>query len=534
LDFKVTSWSAAAATLFGLDESEAIGKTPLELFPGVDGWSDLTELRHSMLARRTGARAVADATTKLGRSIALDWCHAPVLDAAGVPTGFASAASLMTGTDRGDRRATLRDPLTGVPSAVVFRDRLERAICGARRSRTDFAIFAIDLDHRGSLNGGLGHRTRDAVLRGVAQRLTAALREADSLGRLDGDRFGVLAAVDGKTGASIAAQRILDCFSEPFEVDGQRHVQSASVGIALFPDDGRDARTLLRNADGATAAAKQLGRDVYQFHEAVAGAPERASLERDLRAATERGQLELHYQPQVDLRSGAIMGVEALVRWRHPQRGLLMPSDFVALAEETGLIVPIGAWVLRTACATMRAWNVAGVWVPRITVNVSGRELRRRMVDEVAQVLCDTNVDPSVLELEMTETVTMRSSEVQPRLLDELNSFGVRLAIDDFGVGYSSLAYLQRFPIDTLKIDRLFVRDCLTDGANAAIVEAIVTMAHGMELEVVAEGVESAEQAAFLRGLGCDGAQGYYFGRPMPVDEFTVLAARSPEFAAAD
>jgi EAL domain-containing protein (putative c-di-GMP-specific phosphodiesterase class I) len=299
----------------------------------------------------------------------------------------------------------------------------------------------------------------------------------------------------------------------------------------MFPGDGEDAEALLQSADAALLRAKALGCDGYQFSVSAAIESDKMSLERDLRQAINRDQLELHYQPQIDFRTGSICGAEALVRWRHPTRGLLPPSEFVQLAEESGLIIPIGAWVLRTACASMRAWLDAGIVVPRMTVNVSGRELRRRMIDDVAKVLCDTNIDPGTLELELTETVTMRSSETQPQLLDELKAFGIRLAVDDFGVGYSSLAYLQRFPIDTLKIDRLFVRDCLTNRINRAIVEAIVAMAHGMKLEVVAEGVETREQADFLRRLGCDGAQGFLYSRPLPAADFEKLVARTPGFA---
>jgi diguanylate cyclase (GGDEF)-like protein/PAS domain S-box-containing protein len=532
LDFRVKSWSPAAERLFGYTQAELEGTNALERIASPGIRVDVVGLRHTLLTQRNGIRLVSHAVTKNGSNVDCEWFHAPVLDAQGAPCGFASAVSVLGGVGRAGRRAALQDALTGIPSTALFMDRLERAVASASRDRAGLAVFLIDVDHFASVNGALGHRVGDALLKEVARRLAISLRHADSFARLGGDKFlALLGNVGGRDGASHIARRILQTFEEPFLIESHRLVQTASIGISQYPDDGLDAETLLARADAAMYGAKELGRDTFQFYAATAGASNRMSLERALRDAIERNEFELYFQPQIDLRSGTVCGVEALLRWHHPQRGLLMPSDFVALAEETGLIVPIGTWVLRTACAAMRTWKDAGICVPRITVNVSGRELRRRLVDEVAQVLCDTNVDPDSLELELTETVTMRSSETHPYLLDELKSFGVRLAVDDFGVGYSSLAYLQRFPIDTLKIDRLFVGDCLTNRVNGAIVQAIVTMAHGMELDVVAEGVETIEQAEFLRSIGCDGAQGFLYSPPLPAHEFAQLMTGSPVYA---
>jgi diguanylate cyclase (GGDEF)-like protein/PAS domain S-box-containing protein len=531
---RATSWNEGAERIFGHSQSEMVGKNVLALLAAPGDAARARDLRHALLAGRCGFGLTARALTRDGRIIICQWYHAPILDAGGQPVGYASTAVDVTGTEvkQAQHRPAMRDSLTGVASFALYMDRLEQAIAHSVRNRSDVAVFLIDLDHFAAVNGSFGHRAGDALLRSVADRLRRSLRDADSVARLGGDKFlALLTHAGGAAGAASVARRIVDCFSEPFVVGAQSIVNTASIGIAMFPGDGEDAEALLRSADAAMLRAKALGCDAYQFSVSLATESDKMSLERDLRRAIDRDQFELHYQPQIDFQTGSICGAEALVRWRHPTRGLLPPSEFVQLAEESGLIIPIGAWVLRTACASMRTWLDAGVVVPRMTVNVSGRELRRRMIDDVAKVLCDTNIDPGTLELELTETVTMRSSEMQPQLLDELKAFGIRLAVDDFGVGYSSLAYLQRFPIDTLKIDRLFVRDCLTNRINRAIVEAIVAMAHGMKLEVVAEGVETREQADFLRRLGCDGAQGFLYSPPLPASEFEKLVARTPGFA---
>jgi diguanylate cyclase (GGDEF)-like protein/PAS domain S-box-containing protein len=533
-DLRATSWNDGAERIFGHTQSELLGKNVLALLAAPGDAARARDTRHALLAGRCGVGQTARALTRDGRIIVCQWYHAPILDAGGRPVGYASTAVDVTGTDvkQPQHCPPMRDSLTGVASFALYMDRLERAIALSVRSRSDVAVFLIDLDHFAAVNVAFGHRAGDALLASVAERLRRSLRDADSVARLGADQFlALLTHVGGAPGAASVARRIVDCFSEPFVAGPQSIVNTASIGIAMFPGDGDDAEALLQSADAAMLRAKALGCDAFQFSDSSAAESDKMSLERDLGQAIDRDQLELHYQPQIDFKTGSICGAEALVRWRHPTRGLLPPSEFVQLAEESGLIIPIGAWVLRTACASMRAWLDAGVVVPRMTVNVSGRELRRRMIDDVAKVLCDTNIDPSTLELELTETVTMRSSETQPQLLDELKAFGIRLAVDDFGVGYSSLAYLQRFPIDTLKIDRLFVRDCLTNRVNRAIVEAIVKMAHGMKLEVVAEGVETREQADFLKRLGCDGAQGFFYSRPLPAADFEKLVARTPGFA---
>ena len=512
--FNVVSWNSGAHALFGFASSEVAGRNAFDVLALTGSRTDIAELRHAIETRRAGIRVVSRVRTKDGRSVACEWYHAPVFDAAGVLEGFASAVAVARDADRSDERVALRDGLTGLPSVALLQDRVEHAMATGLREHTDVAVLAIDVDraHDADVDETEGSNIREALLRDVAGRLTTSLRTADSLARReDGSFLALLTNVGGRLGVTAIAQRILSSFDEPFRVGSHRLDRSASVGIALFPEDGRDAKAMLRCADVAIRGAKQLGGSAFQCYGAAPGTAQRVSLEQDLRMSLERDELELHYQPQFDLRSGALCGVEALVRWRHPSRGLLYPSDFLTLAEEAGLIVPVGTWVLRSACEAMREWKDSGVAVPRITVNVSGGQFRRRFVDEVARALCDTDVDPAALELELTETVTVRSIEACPHLLDELKSFGVRLAIDDFGVGPSSIADLARMPIDSLKIDRHFVGDCMTNPSNAAIIQAVLTMAAGMDLEVVAEGVESLEQADFLRSLGCDAAQGFWF-----------------------
>lgn len=526
LDCRVTSWSAGAEHLFGYAATEMFAPGGLAAIALHGGEIDFAKLRAEMIAARCGVSHTARAVTKGGRIVTCEWHHAPVLDARGSPIGFAStAADAASGIrDKHLRRASLTDPVTGVASSNLFMDRLERTIADSARSRFGVGLFLIDLDDFASMNKAFGYRAGDALLRTVAERLAGCLRDADSLARLGGDKFVVLLPrVGGSAGACAIAQRALDCFAEPFLVGADRYVQTASVGIALYPDDARDADSLVRCADSAMKRAKDLGCDSYQFCSPSSSASDRLSLERALRTAVERGELEVHFQPQVDLRTGTVIGAEALVRWRHPSRGLLNPAEFLPAAEETGLIIPIGAWVLRTACAAMRSWNDAGISLARLTVNVSGRELRRRMVDDVAKVLCDTNIDPDSLELDLTETAALRSSESNPHLLDELRSFGVRLAIDGLGVGWSSFGFLQRIPVDVLKIDRTLMEDCLTSRVSAAIVRAVVAMAHDVGIEAAAEGVQTSAQADFLAEIGCDVAQGFLYGPALPPAEFAAL-----------
>ena len=426
------------------------------------------------------------------------------------------------------RHNALHDALTGLPNQRLFNDRLQVAMAQAKRSGDKLAVCFIDLDRFKVVNDTLGHRVGDALLKEVTARLASTLREADTLARLGGDEFVVLLPqIADTTAAAKIAQRLLESLEAPMVVGGRELYVTASVGVSMYPDAGVDPESLIKNADHAMYRAKDIGRDTYQIY--VPRDPsigERLSLETALRRAIKNDELLLHFQPQIDLGSNDIVGVEALVRWQHPERGLVSPADFIPLAEETGLIVPIGAWVLDRACKQIALWRRLGFPPVRIAVNVSARQFRHKsFIDSVQSVLEANRLDPGQLEIELTESVMMHAGDAELQALARLKFLGVRLAIDDFGTGYASLSNLKRFPVDVVKVDRSFVLDCLNSTDDAAIVKAVVSMGHALRLQVVAEGVETREQLAFLQLLGCDCAQGYLIGAPMPADKFERLVA---------
>jgi diguanylate cyclase (GGDEF)-like protein len=419
------------------------------------------------------------------------------------------------------------DALTGLPNRTLLHDRLSQALAQAQRNRRVVGVVFLDLDHFKIINNTLGHATGDRLLKAVAERLAGCVCQGDTVARPGGDEFTLmLPEVEDTQAVAGVAQRVLDTLAAPFELDGREVFVAASLGIALSPFDGDDAETLLKNADTATYQAKKHGRNNYQFYSAEMNvkAFERLALETSLRRALEREELLVHYQPQVDLSTGRVVGTEVLVRWQHPHLGLVSPTRFIPLAEETGLIAPIGEWVLRTACAQNKSWQQAGYAPLCVAVNLSVRQFKQaNLVQTVERVIRETGLDPRYLELELTESIFMQNAKATIQTLRELKEMGVKLSIDDFGTGYSSLSYLQRFPIDALKIDQSFVRDITTDPSDAAIGQAIISMAHSLRLKVVAEGVETEEQLAFLQRDRCDQMQGYYFSRPLPVEAFTQL-----------
>jgi diguanylate cyclase (GGDEF)-like protein/PAS domain S-box-containing protein len=426
------------------------------------------------------------------------------------------------------RHRALHDALTGLPNQRLLADRLQVSLAQAKRSGNPVAVCFIDLDRFKVVNDTLGHRIGDGLLKEVTARFAGCLREVDTLARLGGDEFVViLQDVKDAAAACDVAQRLLDSLSQPVFVERQEMFVTASIGVTMYPLDGTDVDTLIKNADRAMYRAKELGRDAYQLFSATDGfTGERFTLETALRHAIKNDELVLHYQPQIDIASGRIIAVEALVRWNHPERGLVSPVDFISLAEETGLIVPIGAWVIEEACRQSAKWRRLGFPEMRMAVNVSARQFRHKgFVDSVAAVLRANSLEPSSLEIELTESVTMHAGDAELEALQRLKFLGFRLAIDDFGTGYASLSNLKRFPIDTVKVDRSFVRDCLNSTDDAAIVKAVVSMGQALRLQVIAEGVETKEQLAFLQLLGCSGAQGYLIGRPCPAADIERLVA---------
>ena len=445
-------------------------------------------------------------------------------------------AIILDNTERHDSLQKLdymanHDTLTGLPNRFLFSDRLMHALQHCERNRHPLALMFLDLDGFKVINDSLGHPTGDDLLKQVAQRLQDAARKCDTVARLGGDEFTIiLEDLDDLKTIPEIAQRILTSFVEPFEVAGRQMFLGASIGISTYPQDGHDVTALMKYADVAMFQAKKDGGNKYQFYLAdmTVAANQRLALETDIRLALENDGFSVHYQPQVCLESGRIVGMEALVRWQHPQHGSLPPTMFIPVAEETGLIEPLGEWVMRTACKQAKTWHdTFGMKIP-VSVNVSGHQINDRLVPAVRDALAVTGLDPCYLELEITESCIMDHTSGSISHLNRLRSLGVHLAIDDFGTGYSSMSYLKRLPVDKLKIDRSFVMDVPQDGNDMEIIKAILALAHALKMTVIAEGVETAEQRAFLAEHGCDVMQGYLFSRPCPAEEVELLFSATP------
>jgi diguanylate cyclase (GGDEF)-like protein/PAS domain S-box-containing protein len=423
------------------------------------------------------------------------------------------------------------DYLTGLPNRMLLNDRIRQAIAMAPRHEKQVAILFLDLDGFKHINDSLGHPVGDQLLQSIASRLVNCVRNSDTVSRQGGDEFVVLLSeVEQVEDAAITARRMLQEMAHPHSIGQNELHVTASIGVSVYPDDGLDADTLIKNADTAMYQAKENGRQGYQFFKPAMNvrAVERQSIEEGLRRALERHELALHYQPKVDLRTGAITGAEALLRWTHPTRGLVSPAQFIPVAEDCGLILPIGNWVLREACRQARLWVEAGLRLPSIAVNISAMEFRSKVfLGGIFEAIESSGLDPRMLELELTESVLMKHAEAATVILESLRAKGVQVAVDDFGTGYSSLSYLRRFQVDSLKIDQSFVRQITTAPDETSIVTAIISMGRNLGLRVVAEGVETRHELAFLRTHDCDEAQGYLFSRPVPPEQFAKLLKRT-------
>jgi diguanylate cyclase (GGDEF)-like protein/PAS domain S-box-containing protein len=529
---KVTYLNVVAESMTGWSREEAAGHPIEEVFHIVDAATREAAPTPMALAMRENKTACLTPNCILirrdGVEAAVEDSAAPIHDRRGRVIGAVMVFHDVSATRAlSFRMAYLaqHDSLTDLPNRTVLDDRLTQAIALAYRHDQKLAVLFLDMDRFKQINDSLGHEIGDRLLRCVAQRLVGCVRGSDTVSRQGGDEFVILLSeVAQASDAAVCAEKILRALSAPYHIDQHNLHLTASIGIVAYPDDGVDAETLIKHADFAMYHAKDRGRNNYQFFEPAMNVRvlERQSLENGLRHALERRQFELHYQPIVDLHTRAISGVEALIRWHHPLRGIILPAQFVPLAEESGLIVAIGRWVLREACRQACAWQDAHLLPMRVAVNISSAELEGKdFVAGVRAALTETGLSPGDLELELTETFLMQGSKSTAAVLHALKDAGVHLALDDFGTGYSSLSHLKRFPIDTLKIDQAFVRDLASNAEDAIIVGLVIAMGKGLRMRVVAEGVETQEQLAVLQKLGCRHGQGHYFSKPMDAGAVT-------------
>jgi diguanylate cyclase (GGDEF)-like protein/PAS domain S-box-containing protein len=531
LDGRFISWNKGAERMFGYTAAEAIGQPTTLILPPEDHKDVVRKLeftRHGKYPVPYETRRV----TKDGRLIDVVASVSPIRNAAGEINTVSIIFHDITERKRAQQRISFLsqyDTLTGLPNRDLFRDRLGLALVRARRQGETVGVMLFNLDRFKRVNEGLGLEAGDELLRQVAARLKDTLRDVDTVARLGGDEFAILVeSTRGSADISAVAEKLIERFAAPFEVTGNEVVAIPSIGVTLYPSDTDDSQKLLEHAEIAMGRVKREGGGGYRLYDTepatIRGG--HLGLEMRLRHALERGELDLHYQPKVRLLDGAITGAEALLRWNSPDLGPVSPAKFIPVAEESGLIVPIGEWVLRTACAQMRAWHELGLAFG-IAVNLSPRQFRQKdLSGVVADALRQSGLAPDRLELEITEGTAMANAEQTVTVLGSLHSIGVRLSVDDFGTGYSSLSYLKRFPLDNLKIDRSFVLDVGNDPNGEAIVYATIALARSLKLKTIAEGVETAAQRDFLARAGCDEMQGYLFSRPLPAAEFQALIER--------
>ena len=530
----VTYLNSVAECMTGWSKADATGRPLAEVFNIIDGTTRERSENPMALAVRENKTVSLTANCILirrdGYEAPIEDSAAPIHDRGGHITG----AVIVFHDVSVARRMALQlshlaqhDSLTDLPNRMLLNDRLQQAIAMARRHNYRIAVLFMDLDRFKHINDSLGHVVGDQLLQAVAARLEACVRESDTVGRQGGDEFVVvLSELDAAENAGISAAKLLAALTLPYHIGPHDVIVPVSIGVSIYPDDGETAEALISNADTAMYHAKENGRNNYQFfkQEMNVRASERQFIETGLRVALERNELSLHYQPKIDLGSGVIAGVEALLRWKHPERGFIPPAQFIPVAEDTDLILPIGQWVLREACRQSREWLDAGFAPVPMAVNISAVEFRGKdFVENVRTALQQSKLDPHCLELELTESVLMKHAESTVSMLKALKAIGVQLTIDDFGTGYSSLSYLRQFPIDSLKVDQSFVHEISSLRDDAAIVSAVISMGNSLKKRVIAEGVETREQLDFLTAEGCEEAQGYYFNRPMVAVQFAKL-----------
>lgn len=527
----IVSWNRGAQVMFGYSEEEILGKPLTLLMP--ERFRNAHE-EGIKRASMTNERRIIGKTVELF-GLRKDGSEFPLeLSVSLWETRegkfFSGIIRDITARKQAEERLqhlAHYDEVTGLANRSMFFERLNQELSRARWHNRLLAVLFLDLDRFKVINDTLGHATGDSLLRAVGKRIKDTAREGDIIARLGGDEFAVmLVDVAEVHDIPTIAKKIIDALNKPFVLEGKDIFVTTSIGIGIFPDDGNEAEVLLQKADIAMYRAKEEGKNTYQIYSPAMNtmALQRLTMETQLRQALERNEFILHYQPKVDLNTGQIIGMEALIRWQHPELGIVSPNEFIPILEETGLILPVGEWVIRTACAQNKAWQENGFTPLRVAVNLSARQLKQQSIVEMAVgVLNETGLHPTYLEMELTENILMEHKRGSIAMMDELSARGIHFAIDDFGTGYSSLSYLKRFTIHSLKIDRSFIQNIAADPDSAVIVKAIIAMAHSLRLKVVAEGVETGEQLEFLLQHKCDEVQGYYFSPPLTVEEFTHL-----------
>jgi diguanylate cyclase (GGDEF)-like protein/PAS domain S-box-containing protein len=529
----IQSVNPAFSLITGYNAAEAIGHTPSLLKSDRHDADFFYSMWQALVQNRQWQGEIWN-RRKNGEVYPQWMALTAIMDQEGQPSQYVGLFNDITEQKRNEERIrhqAYHDTLTGLPNRLLFNDRLQLALVQTRHASEQLAVMFIDLDRFKNINDSLGYSVGDQLLQSMAQRLKDCTRDEDTVARMGGDEFTVmLPRIKQLSDVNQVAHKVLNGLSQPLQVEGHELVVTASIGISLYPNDGKQAETLIKNADSAMYSAKEQGKNKYQLYntDMNTNAMEHLTLETQLRHALEHEEFCLHYQPQVNIASGQLIGFEALVRWQHPELGLVVPGKFIPLLEETGLIVPVGEWILNQACRQNHAWREAGLIPVRVAVNFSSHQFRTNTLSQmVKQALKNNDLPADSLEVEITEGVLMDDVQQCSKTLQQLRNMGVSIAIDDFGTGYSSLSYLKQLPVDTLKIDQSFVRDITCNPQDMEIVTSIITMAHGLDLRVIAEGVETTEQLQLLSDLGCDQIQGYFTGWPLTTKQTTELLQKS-------